>query len=123
MADRHADGDEKRNSIDLSFAALSDPCRRSLCRYAMRTGTESVASEDLVDYVIERAPETGSAEPDRRAVETELRHVHLPKLDEAGMVDYDRQSGVVHVDRATVAKRLEDVRAAVADLQDGAAVR
>lgn len=120
MTDRHADrgGDETGRSIDLWFAALSDPRRRSLCRYAMRTDGGPVAHEELVDHVVRRAPETDSAEPDRERVETELRHVHLPKLDDAGMVDYDRQSGVVHIDRETTAERLERVRTMVADLQD-----
>ncbi|ELY68128.1 hypothetical protein C489_09000 [Natrinema versiforme JCM 10478] len=84
----------------------------------MRTDGDRVAHEDLVDHVVTRAPEADSTGPDRERVETELRHVHLPKLDDAGLVDYDRQSGVVHIDRETTVERLERVRAIVADLQD-----
>ncbi|WP_226480311.1 DUF7344 domain-containing protein [Natrinema amylolyticum] len=119
MNDR--DGTPPGESIDASFEVLSDPHRRSLCRYVMRTETEVVTNEELVEYVVERAPETAADDgdsTDEHCVATELRHVHLPKLDEAGLVEYDRRSGVVRVDRATVADRLERVRAIVRDLQN-----
>lgn len=119
MSDHDATEGAQSDSIDASFDALSDPCRRSLCRYAMRTETSTVTREDLADYIVDRAPETAAADTDRRAVATELHHVHLPKLDEADMVEYDPQSGAVYVNRATVAEHLERIRATVADLQDG----
>ncbi|MFC6767312.1 DUF7344 domain-containing protein [Natrinema soli] len=114
------DGAESEDSapIDSSFIALSEPSRRSLCRYAIRTETERVSREELVDYVAERAPEPVAADADRRTVALELHHVHLPKLANAGLIEYDRQRGVVHIDRATLAERLERVRATIADLQD-----
>lgn len=118
MNDWHARGDEGSDSIDASFDALSDPRRRSLCRYVMRTETDVVTSEELTDYVVDRAPETAAADVERQRVATELRHVHLPKLDEADVVEYDRRSETVHVDRETLTAHLERVRATVADLQD-----
>lgn len=118
MTDLNGGGSEAPNPIGSSFIVLSDPCRRSLCRYAMRTGTTRVTREELVDYVVERAPEPVAADADRRTVALKLHHVHLPKLATAGLIEYDQQSGVVHIDRATVTERLERVRATIADLQD-----
>ncbi|SER08875.1 DUF7344 domain-containing protein [Natrinema salaciae] len=118
MSDRDAEDDVEPVPIDPSFDALNDPYRRSICRYAMRTTADTATHEELVDYVVDRAPETAAADPDRREIATELRHVHLPKLDEAGLIEHDRQRGVVHVDRATTATYLERVRETVADLQE-----
>jgi len=111
------DGAETAESrpIDSAFTALSDPCRRAVCRYAMRTDATTFEHADIADYVVDRAPEGMS---DRRTVATKLRHVHLPKLEEAGLLEYERDSGVVHVDRERIADRLERLRAVVAELQD-----
>lgn len=112
----HRDGPKSgaQPRIDRSFAALSDPCRRSVCRYAMRTGASRLEHAEIADYVVDRT----SADRDRRTVATELRHVHLPKLEEAGLLEYDRDGGVVRADRERIAERLERVRAVVADLQN-----
>ncbi|MBZ6494330.1 DUF7344 domain-containing protein [Natrinema longum] len=101
------------DSIDQSFDVLRDPCRRSLCRYVMQTETAVITHEEVVDRVSTSIETT----LDRTAVATELRHIHLPKLDEAGLIEYDRESGAVHVDRATTEACLEQVRATVAELQ------
>lgn len=107
------------DSIDGAFDVLRDPHRRDFCRYAMRTEADSVTESAIADYVVDRAPETA----DRRTVAAAFRHVHLPKLDDAGMIDYDRRSGIVHVDREVIAARLERVRSTVADLRNGAVDR
>lgn len=118
MSDPDAAGGDGSDSIDASFDALSDPCRRSLCRYAMRTETDTVTRDELADYIVDRAPEMATAALDHHALAMELHHVHLPKLDETGLVEYNPQSGVVYVDRTTVAEHLERIRATIADLQD-----
>jgi len=85
----------------------------------MRCGRRRLAlREELVDYVVERTPEPVAADADRQTVSLELCHVHLPKLANAGLIEYDRQSGVVHIDRAAITDRLERARATIADLQD-----
>ncbi len=84
----------------------------------MQTETDVVTNEELVEYVVERAPETAAHDADEHRIATELRHIHLPKLDEAGLVEYDRRSEVVRVDRATVSERLEQVHTIVQDVQD-----
>lgn len=114
MTHRDGTGSGAQPRIDRSFAALSDPCRRAVCRYAMRTEASRLDTAEIADYVVDRTP----ADRDRRTVATELRHVHLPKLADAGLLEYERDSGVVRTDRERIADRLERLRAIVAELQD-----
>ncbi|GAB3676952.1 DUF7344 domain-containing protein [Halopiger thermotolerans] len=113
-------GDDEDVPIDRGFAALGDPYRRALCRYALRTNADIVTIEELVDYLADEATvatETGE-DCDRQTLETDLHHRHLPALAEAGMVEYERRSGAVYLDRDTTAALLERVRATVANLED-----
>ncbi|AGB30723.1 hypothetical protein C488_03846 [Natrinema pellirubrum DSM 15624] len=114
----HQDGasSEAQPVIDRSLAALSDPYRRSVCRYAMRTQTTRLDHAEIADYIVDRA--SPADDLDRRTVATELRHLHLPKLEDAGLLEYERDSGVVHADRERIADRLERLRATIAELQD-----
>lgn len=100
--------------IDAVFDALRDPYRRYLCQYALRTDADAATCEELVDYVLECAPESVVDDLDRQRVELELRHTHLPKLAAIGMLEYDRRSGAVRVDRETTAKRLERAQRTIA---------
>jgi hypothetical protein len=55
-----------------------------------------VAFESLVDEVIDRDAERAVEREDRRErVRIGLHHRHLPKLAEAGLVEYDYEAGVV----------------------------
>lgn len=56
-----------------------------------RDGTASV--EDLIDVVV--AAETPSPSPDPDDVALALVHSHLPKLAEFGLLECDRDRGVV----------------------------
>lgn len=109
---------EEPTPIGRAFAALSDPHRRSVCRYAMRTDAVQLEHAEIADYIVDRTQEGTSDDPDRRTVATELRHVHLPKLEDAGLVEYDRERGVVRADRETIAAQLDRLRETVVDLQD-----
>lgn len=123
MADWNVGGGAEAGSIDAYFGVFGDPYRRSLCRYLMRTDGDVVTHEELVDHVLEDDPETASEERDRRTVELELRHTHLPKLDAIGVVEYDPRGETVRVDRETLVDRLERVRSAVDDLREAGSDR
>ena len=123
MADWNVGGGAEAGSIDAYFGAFGDPYRRSLCRYLMRTDGDVVTHEEFVDHVLEDDPETASEERDRRTVELELRHTHLPKLDAIGVVEYDPRGETVRVDRETLVDRLERVRSAVDDLREAGSDR
>ncbi|MWG35707.1 DUF7344 domain-containing protein [Halomarina oriensis] len=67
-------------TTDEALALLTDVHRRRVL--------VSLLDDDIVD------PETTLLGDDCPAVE--LHHVHLPKLDEADVVDWDRDGGFVH---------------------------
>jgi len=118
MSDRHADGSDGSNSIDAWFDILSDSRRRFLCWYLMQTEAEIVTHEELVEFVLERDAGDVDADLDQQSVATELRHVHLPKLDRLDAVEYDPRDKIVHVDCETVSTHLEEIQSTIEDIQD-----
>lgn len=126
MTDRPGDGGKGTDPIDTPFETVCDPTRRALCRYVLQVDADLVTHDELLEYLVERSPNagagdgnavsTGSRDRHREAIEAELRHVHLPKLDDAGIVEYDPRSGAAYVDREELIVQLEHVRAAITDL-------
>lgn len=76
-------------SIDATLQALANPERRLVLReLAGETSTEVTvdALEEAVAHELEGPPlQTGA----HRDIAIQLRHVHLPTLDEAGLCRYD----------------------------------
>lgn len=82
-------------SVDELHGLLASERRRLLLSYLVEHRDDDVAICDLTDAVIERErPEPGPA-THRVRVETDLHHVHLPKLTDAGLLDYDPVAGSV----------------------------
>lgn len=82
--------------LDEVFRLLAVTDRRRVLRY-LQVHEEASVSE-LADVLtgwkaVERGELTGPA--DREAIETSLVHVQLPKLSEAGFVEYDAESRTV----------------------------
>ena len=80
--------------VDDVFALLADWRRRAVCRYFVTTGSESAHVETLAAAVARRAPrcDLDRAETCEEAVQESLVEDHLPRLDEAGVLDYDVRS-------------------------------
>lgn len=83
------------DSLDELYDVLSNGRRRFVLRY-LRDRTDPVPSGRLAALLAsrERSGADGD-EADVRRVEVSLRHVHLPRLDDAGLVVYDHERGVV----------------------------
>ena len=82
------------------FDVLSNDRRQYLLHYLKQKNGDGVELRELVDQVAawenDIAPhEIGSAE--RKRVYTALRQSHLPKLDDAGIVEYDNRRGTVEL--------------------------
>ena len=70
-----------------AFELMANGRRRYVLSY-LRGVTGTVSVDDLTSQVIARELlEGGPVDPE--SVEATLRHVHLPKLDSAGLVEYD----------------------------------
>ncbi len=97
------DGELGPAEIDRLFDVLGDAERR----YALRSLTDAggtVSFDDLVDDVARQAVTTPPNHAERREIATSLYHVHLPKLEAAGLVAESDPDGEV-----TLADDVEDV--------------
>jgi DNA-binding transcriptional ArsR family regulator len=87
---------------DLVFTMLSNQRRRHVIHYLKQRG-ERVTIRELSRQVAawENGVETDALDyKQRKRVYTSLHQTHLPKLDDAGIVDYDRDRGTVALDDA-----------------------
>ena len=94
-------------SKDLVFTMLSNGRRRHVIHYLKQRG-ERVTLRELSRQVAawENGVETDDLDyKQRKRVYTSLHQTHLPKLNDAGIVDYDRDRGTVALDEA--ARELE----------------
>lgn len=76
----------------IARAVISEPYRRYVCEYLSSNDELIVTLEELTRAVAdaERVADGATvAEIDDRCIATTLHHVHLPKLDEAGVLEYD----------------------------------
>lgn len=79
-------GDESTPDLDRLFAALSDPLRRRILLLL-----EVQTPEPKLELDVDGIGRSG----ERRERQCALRHAHLPKLDDAGYVDWKRDRGTV----------------------------
>ena len=98
------DSSRGRLSKDTIFSMLSNRRRRYVLYYLNRNpGPASL--RDLAERIAAWENDVEVANLDykqRKRVYTSLHQTHLPKLDEAGVVDYDRSAGTITLaDRAT----------------------
>lgn len=99
---------------DSAYGVLSNPRRRVVCSLLFRCDRLGVG--DLVSHIVAR--ETGRPLEDVSVgtianVRIDLHHRHLPKLEESGLLTWDREAervavtGDLPVDRDRLASRLQ----------------
>lgn len=85
---------------DAVLDVLSDPLRRDALRILF--GERSLAVDELAGKMARGVGrETGRTDASTDEVATELYHWHLPQLQNAGFVEYDRDAGTVALADAT----------------------
>lgn len=76
-------------TTDESHRLLTSPRRRLLLSYLSTRSDGSVSLDELIDIIAEReCPDPGPA-THRERILIDLHHVHLPRLADAGVLDYD----------------------------------
>lgn len=89
---------------DSLFGALADPRRRRICWHLSRTA-DSVVTLDVLAAAIDPGERRESSPPAAETssltnVRAELYHVHLPKLDDAAVIEYTPDSEEVRTGMA-----------------------
>lgn len=78
---------ETNLSLDRVFDVLSRSARRRVLRILVERAPRDRGEVTLASIVAEAE--------DVESARVELTHVHLPKLDDAGIVEWDREAGTV----------------------------
>lgn len=84
--------DDVSLSIDATLALLSNFDRRCILSYLTDQSDGCATVDELVDYLVARKAERSGTRPSHDHVLTTLHHVHVPKLADAGVVEYDARS-------------------------------
>lgn len=96
-------GETRADAVDTAMDLLADSRRRMLLSHLAETGGDAPLAELAVEIATREADATPSAisdhggisSRDRRTVRISLHHTHVPKLETAGAVDYDRETETV----------------------------
>lgn len=89
--------DHSRNSV-LSVSTQHELLavkRRRTTLTVLSTTEMPVSLDEIAEAVTCRETSDGDQVEHARDVKVTLHHIHLPKLDSAGVVDYDAESGCV----------------------------
>jgi len=98
-----------RVDADEAFELLAHSRRRELMRCLLEGPDRTWHVASLATEVVARGG-TWAGSPEVRDVVVSLHHVHLPKLDDAGLLSYDsRTRTVADVDGEAVAAVFETV--------------
>ena len=89
-------GRERAISPDTALSAVANEHRRAILDALDNASEKTLEYDVLVDRVADRVrDEDARRESDehRQRVRIELHHTHLPKLDEARIIDYEAETG------------------------------
>jgi DNA-binding transcriptional ArsR family regulator len=96
MSGKSRTGESRGTFVDWQVieATLADPRRRQILALLRRRGATPVA--EVVSAVAGPIEDgSGGGPRDRGRLRTTLAHAHLPELERAGLVEWDRARGVV----------------------------
>lgn len=79
--------------VSSAFELLQDARRRGVLYTVRRNGETGV--EEVAHRIAAWESTDGNRSADPTDVEVSLVHSHLPKLNDAGIVDYDQEDGTV----------------------------
>ncbi len=82
-------------SLDLVFDILADQRRRYALYYLYGSSDGVATVDEIADHVVSLEEYGDSVDDHRLHVVTSLQHMHLPKLEDAGVLEYDPRSETV----------------------------
>lgn len=104
---------EPSERLDVELEALSSRQRREILRFFVTTDAETATVETLSGQLTRAWTDGGDDQPPPTgAIRAELHHVHLPKLADCGLLEYDPRSNTA---RYRPDERVEELVAFVSD--------
>lgn len=94
--------------LDTLLQLVGDKRRRRTIRHLCEESEGLTTIDELLDAI----RENGSGTNDRDQLAIQLHHVHLPKLSEHGVIDFDPESGTIRYRPDTEIETLLDSLAA-----------
>lgn len=99
--------------VNTLLRILANPTRRSIIEYLASTTETTVTLEEIAEYIADGSPDREEVDPE--LTEIECHHNHLPKLSDAGVLQYDPLMGDVRYNRHRAVEQLLD---AVAEIEN-----
>lgn len=79
-------------SLDAILELLANAHRRAILTRLREDSSHVASLEELVSHLVRLDADRTGTQPGRDHVEATLLHVHLPKLANTGVIEYDAQS-------------------------------
>ncbi|WP_128477699.1 DUF7344 domain-containing protein [Halorussus pelagicus] len=79
-------------SLDATLELLANHDRRAIISYLRDASRRTATADELADHLVERRAERTGERPGRSHVLSTLHHIHIPKMVDAGVVDYDART-------------------------------
>ncbi|UPV99186.1 hypothetical protein M0R88_11685 [Halorussus gelatinilyticus] len=79
-------------SLDATLELLANHDRRAIVAYLRDASDRTATVSELSDHLVERRAERTGERPGQSHVYSTLYHIHIPKLVDAGVVDYDART-------------------------------
>lgn len=91
-----SDDEWRRSRLTETLDALANPRRRDVLYHLSENDAATIdaLAAEIAARETDVRPEDVSSD-DREATMVDLHHTHLPKLADAGLVEFDRRSGAV----------------------------
>ncbi len=83
--------------FERTLSVVSHPYRYRLVSLLLDHNAGRISLDDLVEDLVEWESRFEDRTPDPYRVRLQLVHHHLPKLEHAGFIEYDRESETVAV--------------------------
>lgn len=93
------------SGLDAILNLLAAGDRREIVHALVQQATGETTIDDLAERL---AADGLVTENDSRRLSIKLHHAHLPKLDDYGLVDYDRERGTVSYQSNEYVERVID---------------
>lgn len=79
-------------SLDTTLEILANNDRRAIIEYLRDAADQTATIDELANYLISQKSKQSEEYPGHDHIQTTLHHIHIPKLVDAGLIDYDARN-------------------------------